>query len=176
MTADPAGNRSRDLGEFDVQFSAFQRTFRLQCRRLGRSQRLLALINDVFRDGLCPDQGRSALELALREFHLRLGVGQLTLRLLGCGLILARINFVEQVADADDSAVLECHFGHKTGHTGADLHLFHCVEAARKFVPIRDHPFRRLSHRHRRGWRCRRLLRWFVAASKQHEGGAYYEE
>ncbi len=166
VAADSAVDRSLDLGVFDIELGSLQGAFGLEHGGLGGLQCLTALVDDTFGGELRFVQLGGAGEFALRQIDPRLGVGQLSLRLLGDRLVLPGIDHVEQIAGLDHGAVLELDAGDEARDAGANLHLFDGVEPSGEFIPIRHRALGRLCNSDGRCGR-RGLLGVVLAASRK---------
>ncbi len=94
MTADPAADRGRDVGEFDVEMGCLQRARGLHLRGLCGLQGLPALIDNGIRDRLGLIQGERAVEFTFCQFGLGARVRELAVGLLGDGFKGAGIDHV----------------------------------------------------------------------------------
>src|SRR5437868_10344880 len=94
MAADPAADRRRHVGKFDVELGGLQRTLGLQLSGLGGLQRLPTLIDNGIRNRLGLIQCKRTVELTSGEFRLGAGVRELAIGLLRDGLKRASIDHV----------------------------------------------------------------------------------
>jgi hypothetical protein len=140
MAADPATDRGNDVGKFDIELGRLQRAFRLQYRRMGRLQRLAALIDDGVGDRPGLIQGQGAVQFALSEFGLGAG-RELAVGLLGDRFKGTEIDDIEEIAGIDGRAVAKFNAGDEPADAGANLNLLDRLEPPGEFVPIGDGAF-----------------------------------
>ena len=135
--ADAAGDRSPELGEFEIELGlAHQRLVRRH-RGLGIAERLRPLLEDLLADGPVAQELPAARQVGLREYHIGSSRLQIRARLVERVLERPLVDGEQQVALLHDLAVLEMHLVEIAGHPRAHLDRHRPRRSGRHIRPDR---------------------------------------
>ena len=165
--ADPAGHRSLQFGEFEIEGRLPHRRRLGRDRGLGDALGLGALVEGLLGDGAFLDELRTAGEVGLGKGEIGLRLLEIALGLIERGLERPAVDGEQQIALFDHLPVGEMDAVEVAGHPGANFDAVDGDEAADIFVLIDHAALGRGGNGHLRRRRRRLLLRG-LAAGHQH--------
>src|SRR6516164_6435583 len=150
MRPDPPSEGRSDACVLEIELSITDLSVRIIHGGLRASLVGGALINVLYRSGVSARQGLSAGELALCEREARACGLELRVRLSEPDLVGPRIDGEEQIAFADDIAVLEMYFHERAAHLCSQFDLLLGGKLAEEAQSRINLVHQRLAHYHLR--------------------------